>query len=145
MIDLDLDYSSFEGLGKDHPSWKDRIALLDEEQAPLWHAMAAFQTAPTSWSPSSTAPPSACFRAVTREFPACHEAWANLGYALLMRYCDGLEVDDLRRFDLGQLAVGGFYRHPGRWRPRSAASTRSCGGTPSGLCARRCGSSPTRW
>ena len=35
------------------------------------------------------------FRAVTREFPACHEAWANLGYALLMRYCDGLEVDDL--------------------------------------------------
>ena len=50
---------------------------------------------------------------MTREFPACHEAWANLGYALLMRYCDGLEVDDLRRFDLGQLAVGGFYRRPG--------------------------------
>ena len=42
FIDLDLEYSSFEGLGVDHPSWKDRIALLDKEQAPLWHAMAAF-------------------------------------------------------------------------------------------------------
>ena len=52
------------------------------------------------------------FRAVTREFPNCYEAWANLGDALLMRYCDSLETDDLRRFDLGQLVVGGFYHRP---------------------------------
>ena len=59
FLDLDLEYSSFEGLGVDHPSWKDRIALLDTEQAPLWRAMAAFHDGTTSWSPSSTNPPSA--------------------------------------------------------------------------------------
>ena len=112
FIDLDLEYSSFEGLGKDHPSWKDRIALLDKEQAPLWHAMAAFHDGTYFLLGEQYGSAERCFRAVTREFPACHEAWANLGYALLMRYCDGLEVDDLRRFDLGQLAVGGFYRRP---------------------------------
>ena len=113
FIDLDLEYSSFEGLGVDHPSWKDRIALLDKEQAPLWHAMAAFHDGTYFLITEQYGSAERCFRAVTREFPACHEAWANLGYALLMRYCDGLEVDDLRRFDLGQLAVGGFYRRPG--------------------------------
>jgi hypothetical protein len=96
FIDLDLDYSSFEGLGKDHPSWKDRIALLDKEQAPLWHAMAAFHDGIYFLVTEQYGSAERCFRAVTREFPACHEAWANLGYALLMRYCDGLEVDDLR-------------------------------------------------
>jgi len=113
FIDLDLEYSSFEGLGVGHPSWKDRIALLDKEQAPLWHAMAAFHDGTYFLITEQYGSAERCFRAVTREFPACHEAWANLGYALLMRYCDGLEVDDLRRFDLGQLAVGGFYRRPG--------------------------------
>ena len=113
FIDLDLEYSSFEGLGVNHPSWKDRIALLDKEQAPLWHAMAAFHDGTYFLITEQYGSAERCFRAVTREFPACHEAWANLGYALLMRYCDGLEVDDLRRFDLGQLAVGGFYRRPG--------------------------------
>ena len=113
FIDLDLEYSSFEGLGVDHPSWKDRVALLDKEQAPLWHAMAAFHDGTYFLLAEQYGSAERCFRAVTREFPACHEAWANLGYALLMRYCDGLEVDDLRRFDLGQLAVGGFYRRPG--------------------------------
>src|SRR5208337_705656 len=33
-LGLGLEYSSFEGLGLDHPSWKERIALLDKEQAP---------------------------------------------------------------------------------------------------------------
>ena len=33
MIDLGLNYSSFEGLSSDHPSWYDRIAQLDKEQA----------------------------------------------------------------------------------------------------------------
>lgn len=114
LLDLDVEYSSFEGLGADHPSWKDRIALLDtEQQAPLWHAMAAFHDGTYFLVTEQYESAERCFRAVTREFPSCYEAWADLGYALLMQYCDGLEPDDLRRFDLGQLAVGGFYRRPG--------------------------------
>lgn len=53
-----------------------------------------------------------CFKAVTVEFPDCTEAWANLGYARLMQYCDGLEPDDVRRFGIGQIATGGFYSRP---------------------------------
>lgn len=53
-----------------------------------------------------------CFREVTKEFPGCYEAWANLGYALLMQYCDVLEPEDLRNYGVGQIMVGGFYRRP---------------------------------
>src|SRR5690606_10064725 len=52
------------------------------------------------------------FRQVTNEFPSAYEAWANLGFALLMRYADGLDTEDLRRFDIGQLVIPGFYRRP---------------------------------
>ena len=29
-----------------------------------------------------------------------------------MQYADSLDTDDLRRFDVGQIVVGGFYRRP---------------------------------
>src|SRR5262249_6911482 len=32
MKELKLDYTSFEGLGKDHPSWDDRLAGVDKDQ-----------------------------------------------------------------------------------------------------------------
>jgi hypothetical protein len=54
----------------------------------------------------------ACYRAVTEDFPDCSEAQANLGYALLMQYCDRFDEVDLRNFKVGQLAVGGFYVRP---------------------------------
>src|SRR4029077_19423063 len=41
------------------------------------------------------------------------EAWANLGYARLMRYCDSLDARDLRDFGVGPLVTGGFYNRPG--------------------------------
>ena len=52
------------------------------------------------------------FRAVTRAFPTSYEAWANRGYALLMQYADGLETEDLKRFGIGHIVIGGFYRRP---------------------------------
>jgi hypothetical protein len=112
MIDLGLDYSSFEGLGGDHPSWTDRLVLLDREQATIWKAMSAFHDGVYFLVSEQYISAERCYRGVTKEFPGCYEAWANLGYALLMQYCDALEEDDLRRFDLGQLLVGGFYRRP---------------------------------
>jgi predicted Zn-dependent protease len=112
ILELGLDYSSFEGLRVDHPSWKDRLAALDGEQAALWSSMASFENGTVFLLVEQYAPAERCFRAVTREFPACHEAWSGLGYALLMQYCDALEPADLRRFGVGQIACGAFYRRP---------------------------------
>jgi hypothetical protein len=112
MKDLGLNYSSFEGIGVDHPSWNDRLSLLDKEQPTLWKAMSAFQNGTFFLLFEQYAAAERCFQQVTSEFPECHEAWSNLGYALLMQYCDGLEADDLRHFGIGQIVVGGFYARP---------------------------------
>jgi Zn-dependent protease with chaperone function len=112
MQKLGLDYSSFEGLLADHPSWNDRLTHLDREQAVLWRAMSAFENGSFFLMTEQFSSAEVCFRQVTREFPKCYEAWSNLGYALLMQYCDGLDAADLRRFKIGQLYIGGFYRRP---------------------------------
>jgi tetratricopeptide (TPR) repeat protein len=114
MIDLGLENAPIEiwVKGGDHPSWKERLARIDKDQAPLWKAMAAFHSGTYFLLSEQYDSAEACFREVTREFPGCHEAWANLGYTLLMKYCDKLDTDDLRRFDLGQIVVGAFDRVP---------------------------------
>src|SRR5207248_10198341 len=38
--------------------------------------------------------------------------WVNLGHALLMQYCDGLETADLRQLDIGQVVACCFYARP---------------------------------
>jgi adhesin HecA-like repeat protein len=112
MIDLGLNYSSFEGLAADHPSWYDRITLLDKEQAGLWRAMSSFDNGVYFLLVQNYPLAERAFRQVTKDFPGSYEAWANLGYALLMQYADSLDTEDLRRFDVGQIVVGGFYRRP---------------------------------
>jgi tetratricopeptide (TPR) repeat protein len=119
MTDLKLGYSSFEGLRVDHPSWNDRRSVLDRQQGELWRAMSAFDTGVVFLLFEQYASAERCFLRVTREFPRCHEAWANLGHARLMMYCDGLEADDLRAFGVGPIVVGAFYT-----RPRSLQATR---------------------
>lgn len=110
--ELGLDYSSFEGLGYDHPSPTDRIAALDKDQPQLWRSMSAFESGVYFLLTQQYQLAERSFRHVTKEFPDSHEAWANLGYALLMQYADALDPDDLRKFDLGQIVIGGFYRRP---------------------------------
>ncbi len=112
MQKLGLEYSSFEGLNAGHPSWNDRLAHLGRDQAKLWKTMSAFHNGTYFMMCEQYVAAEACFRRVTAEFPKCHEAWTNLGYALLMQYCDGLDTNDLRQFQLGQIIVGGFYRRP---------------------------------
>jgi predicted Zn-dependent protease len=104
--------TSFEGLQSTHPTWEERLALLDREQAKLWTCMSAFQNGYFFLLLEQYPAAQQCFRAVVAEFPDCHEAWANLGYTLLMQYCDALDTDDLRQLDVGQTVVGGFYRRP---------------------------------
>jgi len=113
MIALGQEYTSFEGLNADHPSWNDRAAYIDEDQEHLWRSMSAFQNGVYFIMFEQYPAATFCFENVTKEFPGSSEAWANLGYATLMEYCDALDSEDLQYFDIGQLAVGGFYMRPG--------------------------------
>lgn len=107
-------YCRFEGLGLTHPTWEDRAAhlLQDDSQRALWQSLSSFQTGVMFLQNQHFLHAELCFHNVTVEFPECYEAWANLGYARLMRYCDALDVEDLRLLDVGHLVVGGFYQRP---------------------------------
>jgi tetratricopeptide (TPR) repeat protein len=104
--------TSFEGLSSTHPTWEERLALLDREQPKLWSSMSAFRNGFLFLDLEQYLAAQQCFKAVLAEFPDCYEAWANLGYAELMRYCDGLDTDDVRQYGIGPIAVGGFYARP---------------------------------
>lgn len=113
-------YNSFEGLNSSHPSWTDRLANIDFQQAQLWYSTSAFECGVYFLTTQQYAMAEDCFQRVVRDFPKCYEAWANLGYAQLMRYCDSFTADDLRKYDLGQLVVGGFYQRPESLEPERA-------------------------
>lgn len=92
-----------------HPGSSDRaarvLAALDDPVAGLWRTMAAFENgaaflAVDDYDAADAA--EAAFAAVVAEFPNCYEAWANLGVARLMRYCDGLSAETVKRLGLGQ-------------------------------------------
>ncbi len=112
-------YCRFEGLALVHPPWEERAAFLlrGDHQATLWQSLSSFQTGVMFLENQHYNHAQLCFRNVTTEFPECYEAWANLGYALLMQYCDALDVEDLRALDVGHLVVGGFYRRPDSLEP----------------------------
>ena len=106
------DFSNFEGIKVTHPSWADRLALLDKKREPMWQAMAAYQNGYFFLHAEQYPAAEDCFLHVTKQFPDCSEAWANLGYARLMRYCDSLDAVGLRRYGLAQFVAGGFYARP---------------------------------
>lgn len=107
-------YCRYEGLSTTHPPWEERAVWLmqDDQQKALWQSLSSFQTGVMFLENHHYTHAEICFREVTEEFPDCYEAWANLGYALLMQYCDAFETEDLRQMDIGHLVVGGFYRRP---------------------------------
>ena len=104
--------SSFEALKGTHPSWNDRLALLDREHASIWKATSAYQNGVVFLHLEQYKVAESCFQRVVEDFPECAEAWTNLGYAQLMQYCDALTTEDLRQLGIGQLAIGGFYERP---------------------------------
>lgn len=112
IIRLNMDYSSFEGSGVDHPSWKDRITALDKKQEALWRSMSAFDNGQYFLTVEQYDTAGRCFAGVVESFPDCSEGWSNLGYCKLMQYCDALQTSDIRKMGLGQIVVGGFYQRP---------------------------------
>jgi len=109
LLDAASHYSSFEALSADHPSWADRLARLDKDQAPLWRNMSAFADGVSFLSTENYELAARCFRSVLREFPQAADVTANLGYTLLMQYIDQLGDADLRSFGIGEVATGSFY------------------------------------
>ena len=105
-------YSNFEALSVDHPSWTERLARLDKEQAPIWRSMGAFNDGVTFLAAENYELAASCFRSVLHEYPQAADAKANLGYALLMQYIDGLRDEDLRQFGIAQIATGSYYGEP---------------------------------
>ncbi|MEZ6079813.1 MAG: hypothetical protein R3C56_30315 [Pirellulaceae bacterium] len=112
-------YCRFEGLAVVHPPWEERAAFLlrGENQEALWQSLGSFQTGVMFLENQHYNLAQLCFHNVTTEFPECYEAWANMGYAYLMQYCDALDAEDLRTLDVGHLVVGGFYRRPDSLEP----------------------------
>jgi len=104
--------TSFEALKGTHPSWSDRLALLDREHASIWKAMSAYQNGVVFLHLEQYKVAEGCFQRVADGFPDSGEAWTNLGYAQLMQYCDALATEDLRKLGIGHLAIGGFYERP---------------------------------
>lgn len=109
--------STVQRLASSHPTWTDRGTFVsmqqgDREMVSLWRSMSAFANGNYYLMIEQYEAAARAFRQVTNEFPSAYEAWANLGFALLMRYADGLDTEDLRRFDIGQLVIPGFYRRP---------------------------------
>jgi hypothetical protein len=106
------DYSPLEAQSKDHPSWTERLSYIDEKEELLWRSMSAFQNGVSFLLFQNYKAASNCFINVVTQFPKCYEAYANLGYAYLMQYCDLLDKEDINYFGIGQIVVGGFYRRP---------------------------------
>jgi len=109
MQDLRPKASSFEGMGKDHPSWNDRAAKADKDKAELWKAAAAYNNGVLFLGTENYEDAVLAFEAAEKEFPNNYQVLANLGYAQLMLYCDKWSKNDCRKHDIAQVVVGAFY------------------------------------
>lgn len=116
MTEAGEEYSSFEGMGLDHPSWAERCQMLDPVNSRLWASLGAYQNGVFFLVIEQYANAIPCFDAVVREFPQCAEGYANRGYAYLMSHYRRLDSEDLDDLGIGQVAVGAFYRRTDRLR-----------------------------
>ncbi|HEX8250593.1 MAG TPA: M48 family metalloprotease [Pyrinomonadaceae bacterium] len=111
-------YCSIEGQSLSHPSLKERLEALDQKQRELWRAMAAFDNGVFFLTVEQYDPAIEAFNRVVEQFPDSYEAWNNLGYAQLMKYCDALRQQDLNTLNIGQIVAGSFYERPASLRAR---------------------------
>lgn len=107
-------YSAAEGTCLSHPATSDRAArlmkMLDKGELSLWQHMAAFENGVAFLQVHNYAAAEQFFLRVVQEFPTCHEAWANLGLARLMRYCQGLSAEEMSKLGVGHFLHGTHYR-----------------------------------
>lgn len=113
-----------------HPSWTQRLALLEKERASLWKSMGAFNNGVLFLNVEQYVSAAQCFASVIEEFPDCYEAQADLGYARLMQYCDLLRPEDVRDFGISQIMAGGFYERPDSLIEKGREKTSNFGSRP---------------
>src|SRR5437868_6252935 len=107
-------YPPVDAVRSTHPCTEDRdsrmAALLGDSSVQHWRAMSAFMTGVALLGRGQYEGAEQGFEYVTRHFPDCPEAWANLGVARLMQYCAGLSPDGLRALGVGPIVGLSFYR-----------------------------------
>lgn len=108
----DESYDRYLGAGVDHPSWTDRVAALDKGQSQIWLSKSSFDSGVTLLATMQYQRAAECFQEVVEDFPDCHEAWTNLSHSYLMAYVDTLNVDYLKRYNLGMLMYCDVYPSP---------------------------------
>lgn len=109
LIGRGMEYPVYAAIGESHPTFKERLARIDTKNSTVWRALSGFENGVLFLRLEQYKAAERCFRNVVSEFPSAHEAWSNLGYATLMLYCDALDESDLKRFNIGQIVVGGFH------------------------------------
>jgi tetratricopeptide (TPR) repeat protein len=102
-------YTSFQVYSGTHPGYTDRVAMVETHRPEIWRALSAFENGVWFLNAERYDMAADCFREVVARAPECFEGWANLGYAELMQYYEGLGEETLRSYDVGQLALGGYY------------------------------------
>jgi hypothetical protein len=103
--------TTFKAYSETHPGYTDRVALVEKNKTDIWRALSAFENGVVFLATEQYDLAAAAFKEVVARAPECYEGWANLGYAELMLYYEGLGRDTLREYDIGQLALGGYYSH----------------------------------
>lgn len=98
---------------RSHPGASDRatrlFAVLDKGEAELWRCMSAFENGVTFLAVENADAAEECFLRVIKELPKCHEAWANLGIARLLRYCESLSTEEIRQLGIGSFLMSARY------------------------------------
>ena len=95
-------------LAGDHPTFTERLAAIDTEQAELWQAALSFDVGVDLLGAGSYACATDCFHGALKQFPHSPQVLCNLGFALLMDYYRQLPPDYWRAHDIGQPVPVGY-------------------------------------
>lgn len=117
LRETDPAVNSFDGLAAKLPQWEKRMERFDREQLPLARLMSAWECGQVFLAAEQFVPAEVCLEQVTREFPACVDAWAGLGYARLMLYLDRLTPEEVADYRVDAVVSRGFRRRPAPFQP----------------------------
>lgn len=98
----------WETCGADHPTFTQRLEVLDQERAELWRSALDFEVGVDMLRAGNHACAQECFRSALASFPESPEVLCNLGYALLMDYHHRLPPEYWIAHDVGQPLPVGF-------------------------------------
>lgn len=109
MLDLGYNEGPLFCLNSEHPTWSDRLERIDKNHKAIWQSVSSFKNGNTFMSLSYYKPAIYCFNKVIQQFPDCYEAHINIGYAKLMSYIEMLDIEDLKKMNVGHLITGIYY------------------------------------